>query len=300
MSGSGSRPRPFRWDHSNALDNQASLGRGAALHPFQHPIRRRPTRALAHSSTQHAGPACSRIRNKDDQSRATLRMHLARLHRPLHKHLLAAAVARLHLVAACIPARCSQPARLSVALPCIAPASYARTLLCIRWAAQSAEICGPAALTPSEAFALTLHSMKSTALASAGQLDLRRDERLAQGHHRDSARLYSRNDTFASSAQFLHPLLPAGGPRGPCAEEVPLCRQSTFQQATLSQAPGQSSRLGTSACKHQTQPSPQQTRRFGSPPLPHRQTPHRARSRQTSQKTKRPGRRGMGPAACIL
>ncbi|CAE7453816.1 unnamed protein product, partial [Symbiodinium pilosum] len=66
-------------------------------------------------------------------------------------------------------------------LPYIAPASYARTLLCIRWASQSADICGPAALTPGEAFALTLHSMKSTALASAAQLDLRRDERLAQG-----------------------------------------------------------------------------------------------------------------------
>ena len=84
------------------------------------------------------------------------------------------------------------------ALPCIAPASYARTLLCIRWASQSVDICGQAALTPSETSALTLHSMKSTALASAAQLDLRRDERLGQGHHRDSARLYSRNDTFAS------------------------------------------------------------------------------------------------------
>ena len=80
------------------------------------------------------------------------------------------------------------------ALPCIAPASYARTLLCIRWASQSADICGQAALTPGEASALTLHSMKSTALASAAQLHLRRDERLAQGHHRDSAR----HDTFAS------------------------------------------------------------------------------------------------------
>ncbi|CAE7450655.1 unnamed protein product [Symbiodinium pilosum] len=84
------------------------------------------------------------------------------------------------------------------ALPYIAPASYARTLLCVRWASQSADICGPAALTPGAAFALTLHSMKSAALASAAQLDLRRDERLAQGHHRDSARLYARNDTFAS------------------------------------------------------------------------------------------------------
>ena len=80
----------------------------------------------------------------------------------------------------------------------LAPASYARALLCLRWAAQSRMLSGPSALTASEASALTLHSMKSTALASAAQLRLSRDDRLAQGHHRDSARLYSRNDTFAS------------------------------------------------------------------------------------------------------
>ena len=80
----------------------------------------------------------------------------------------------------------------------LAPASYARTLLCLRWAAQASTISGSACLSPAEAGALTLHSMKSTALAAAAQLRLSRDDRLAQGHHRDSARLYSRNDTFAS------------------------------------------------------------------------------------------------------
>ena len=80
----------------------------------------------------------------------------------------------------------------------LAPASYARTLLCLRWAAQSSTLSGSSALTASEASALTLRSMKSTALAAAAQLRLSRDERLAQGHRRDSARLYSRNDTFAS------------------------------------------------------------------------------------------------------
>ncbi|CAE7381066.1 unnamed protein product [Symbiodinium pilosum] len=74
----------------------------------------------------------------------------------------------------------------------LAPASYTRTLLCLRWAAQSSMLSGSASLT------LTLRSMKSTALASAAQLRLSRDDRLSQGHHRDSARLYSRNDTFAS------------------------------------------------------------------------------------------------------
>ena len=80
----------------------------------------------------------------------------------------------------------------------LAPASYARTLLCLRWAAQSNMLSGSAALTASEAGALTLRSMKSTSLASAAQLRLSRDDRLSQGHHRDSARLYSRNHTFAS------------------------------------------------------------------------------------------------------
>ncbi|CAE7290205.1 unnamed protein product, partial [Symbiodinium pilosum] len=40
--------------------------------------------------------------------------------------------------------------------------------------------------------------MKSTALALAAQLHLPKEDRLSQGHHRDSAKLYSRNDTFTS------------------------------------------------------------------------------------------------------
>ena len=56
----------------------------------------------------------------------------------------------------------------------------------------------PGGLTSQEAMQLTLHSMKSTALAAAAQLRLSKDVRLSQGHHRDSAALYSRNDTFDS------------------------------------------------------------------------------------------------------
>ena len=104
------------------------------------------------------------------------------------------------------------------ALPYIAPASYARTLLCIRWASQSADICGPAALTPGEAFALTLHSMKSTALASAAQLDLRRDERLAILHAFIPAMIHS--PTSACSVQLPPPWPQVGGLRGPCPEEA--------------------------------------------------------------------------------
>ena len=41
-------------------------------------------------------------------------------------------------------------------------------------------------------------SVKSTMLAAAAQLAIPREERSAQGHRRDSAKLYSRNDTYDS------------------------------------------------------------------------------------------------------
>ncbi|CAE7837566.1 unnamed protein product, partial [Symbiodinium necroappetens] len=74
--------------------------------------------------------------------------------------------------------------------PQVFPCSYAHALLCLRFMAQKA------GLAESEAFALTLHSMKSTMLAAAAQIQFDEHARLAQGHHRDSLRLYSRNDTL--------------------------------------------------------------------------------------------------------
>ncbi|CAE7709675.1 unnamed protein product, partial [Symbiodinium necroappetens] len=74
--------------------------------------------------------------------------------------------------------------------PQVFPCSYAHALLCLRFMAQKA------GLAASEAFALTLHSMKSTMLAAAAQIQFDEHARLAQGHHRDSLRLYSRNDTL--------------------------------------------------------------------------------------------------------
>ena len=53
-----------------------------------------------------------------------------------------------------------------------------------------------AGLTAEETISLTLHSMKSTLLAAGAQLHFAEQSRLAQGHHRDSLRLYSRNDTL--------------------------------------------------------------------------------------------------------
>ena len=80
----------------------------------------------------------------------------------------------------------------------LAPASYCTAMLVLRWAATLPWLSNAAGLTSREALQLTLHSMKSTVLAAAAQLRLSKDVRLSQGHHRDSAALYSRNDTFDS------------------------------------------------------------------------------------------------------
>ena len=79
-----------------------------------------------------------------------------------------------------------------------APASYARTLLHLRWVAQNTALLGSHALQAHEAAELTLHSMKSTMLANAAQIMMAKEHRMQQGHHRDSALLYSRNDAFSS------------------------------------------------------------------------------------------------------
>ncbi|CAE7689465.1 unnamed protein product, partial [Symbiodinium necroappetens] len=80
----------------------------------------------------------------------------------------------------------------------LAPASYCTAMLVLRWAATLPWHPNSLGLTSHEASQLTLHSMKSTVLAAAAQLRLSKDIRLSQGHHRDSAALYSRNDTFDS------------------------------------------------------------------------------------------------------
>ena len=79
-----------------------------------------------------------------------------------------------------------------------APASYARTLLHLRWVSQRTAILGSHALQAFEAAELPLHSMKSTMLANAAQILMAREHRMSQGHHRDSGLLYSGNDTFSS------------------------------------------------------------------------------------------------------
>ena len=71
------------------------------------------------------------------------------------------------------------------------------SLLHLRWATQNTQILGSMALRCTEACEITLHSMQSTMLACAAQLRLPKEHRMSQGHHRDSALLYSRNDTFS-------------------------------------------------------------------------------------------------------
>ncbi|CAE7937114.1 unnamed protein product, partial [Symbiodinium necroappetens] len=80
----------------------------------------------------------------------------------------------------------------------LSPASYCTAMLALRWAATLPWLPPGQGLTAHEAAQLTLHSMKSTGLASAAQLRLWKEHRLTHGHHRDSAALYSRNDVFAS------------------------------------------------------------------------------------------------------
>ena len=105
-----------------------------------------------------------------------------------------------------------------------------------------------------------------------------------------------------SSVQSPPPWLQAGGLRGPCAEEAhrlflsllypypPQCHQSTSPQAILSQAHGQLSHPGMSACKPCALPNPQQTRPLRPTLLPRRQILQCARSHWTSQMTRKPGR----------
>jgi len=88
-------------------------------------------------------------------------------------------------------------------LPALCPSSYHHSLQVLRWAAtlpwlaDPAKTCPQALLAP-EARELGLHGLKSCLLAAAAQLRLPKDDRLHHGHHRDSARLYSRDDTIAS------------------------------------------------------------------------------------------------------
>ena len=82
-------------------------------------------------------------------------------------------------------------------IPFSSPCSYHHALALIRSYSRCNWIT-PALLTSEEAKHLSTHSMKSTLLAAAGQLNLNLEQRAKQGHHKKSVQLYSRDDVWPS------------------------------------------------------------------------------------------------------
>ena len=81
-------------------------------------------------------------------------------------------------------------------VPSSTPCSYHHALALIRFYCQRNWL-SPALLTPEQASNLSTHSMKSTLLAAAGQLNFNL-ESTKQGHHKKSGQLYSRDDAWPS------------------------------------------------------------------------------------------------------
>ena len=82
-------------------------------------------------------------------------------------------------------------------IPFSSPCSYHHALALIRFYTQCTCI-QPPLLSPEEAKHLSTHSMKSTILAAAGQLNMNLEQRAKQGHHKKSVQLHSRDDVWPS------------------------------------------------------------------------------------------------------
>ena len=82
-------------------------------------------------------------------------------------------------------------------IPFSTPCSYHHGLALIRYMSQCLWLKTPL-LTPDQALGLSTHSMKSTMLAAAGQLNLNIEQRAKQGHRKQSVQLYSRDDVWPS------------------------------------------------------------------------------------------------------
>ena len=82
-------------------------------------------------------------------------------------------------------------------VPFSSPCTYHHGLALIRYYAQCLWLPKPI-LSPDQARDLSTHSMKSTLLAAAGQLNLNVEHRAKQGHHKQSVQLYSRDDVWPS------------------------------------------------------------------------------------------------------
>ena len=79
-----------------------------------------------------------------------------------------------------------------------APMSYPQALAALRWAVQTPwDPRSPQPVTPAEAPAFTLHSLKVSLLSATAQLRLSDEARRRQGHHKQqSVDLYGRDDTI--------------------------------------------------------------------------------------------------------
>ena len=82
-------------------------------------------------------------------------------------------------------------------VPFSSPCSYHHALALIRFYTQCNWLTPPL-LTAEQAVHLSTHSMKSTLLAAAGQLNLNLEQRAKQGHRKKSVQLYSRDDVWPS------------------------------------------------------------------------------------------------------
>ena len=126
---------------------------------------------------------------------------------------------------------------------------------------------GESALSCHEARELTLYSMKSTMLAATAQLAVSREDRLAQGHRREFARLYSRNNAFDSlrvqrrlAAQVAHGWKPsrsmARGGSAPLPEPpFSVVQQGTFLPWTCGRAHGSASHRVAKPCPSRRSPA---------------------------------------------
>ena len=82
-------------------------------------------------------------------------------------------------------------------VPFSTPCSYHHALALIRFYGHCCWL-SPALLSPEQAANLPTHSMKSTLLAAAGQLNMSLENRAKQAHHKKSVQLYSRDDVWPS------------------------------------------------------------------------------------------------------
>ena len=82
-------------------------------------------------------------------------------------------------------------------VPFSTPCSYHHALALIRFYGHCCWL-SPALLSPEQAANLSTHSMKSTLLAAAGQLNMNLENRAKQAHHKKSVQLYSRDDVWPS------------------------------------------------------------------------------------------------------